>query len=437
MKLKITLFQGILLGVFVLGAMIGLFVFATHRGGGGGAHSVGTVEVWGTLPKTQLGGFFSSLSQSQHDFSGVKYTQKDPASLPSDLATAIATGNAPDLVLASQEQLLSLRKFITPIPLSTLSSRTYASTFIGEASLFTAPSGYYGMPFLVDPMVLFSNSAILSSDGIAQAPKDWESLTGLVPNVAILSPTRQVTRALIALGTYGNVHDARGILSTLFLQTDVPVTTVANGQVSASLGVGGSSGSQQASPGEAALRFYTQFADPSKVSYTWNQSLPDSQSAFTSGDAALYLGYVSEAKFLEQANPNLNFDVTPIPEPQTAQYKNTYGLLYAFMIPRGAKNPGGGYQVAALLTQPANQKLAASDTGMAPVVRSVLATSPQDPVAAVAYVSALYAKGWLSPPPATTDQIFSAMIDNVISGRMTLSSSLSSAEKSLNAALNQ
>ena len=189
-------------------------------------------------------------------------------------------------------------------------------------------------------------------------------------------------------------------------------------------------------PGRTVLTFYTQFADPSKVSYTWDPSLPDSEEAFLTGNLALYLGYASRASFLRAANPNLDFDIAPVPQPATASVKSVYGLVYAFMIPRGAKNPSGGYRAAALFSEPNKQGATARVTGLAPATLDQLAKVPvDDPVAAVAYAEALYAKGWLSPPPLNTDRVFSTMIGNVISGRSSPDAALGSAEQALNALL--
>jgi len=156
---------------------------------------------------------------------------------------------------------------------------------------------------------------------------------------------------------------------------------------------------------------------------------------FLSGDLALYLGFASEARFLRFANPNLDFNVSPLPQPATASLKSTYGLVYAFMIPRGAQNGDGGYQAAALLTNSAPQNAAAAATGLAPVALSELSAIPSDPVAAVAHAEALYAKGWLSPQPRDTDSVFSSMITGVISGRLSPSTALTSGESSLTSLL--
>lgn len=432
--MKISLFQGILFGIFGLGALIGLFVFSTYTNTGSSKSTVGTVLIWGTLPKDEIHAVLTVAAQTNTSLKDVSYVQKDPSTLPSDLAAAIATGAAPDLVLASQENLHTLAKFIAPISPSTLSASTFVDTFVEEGGLFAAPSGgYYGIPFLVDPLVLFSNQSILSSDAIANPPATWDALMGLVPKVAQLTPSQQITRGLIALGTYDNVHDARGILSALFLQAGVPLSGYSSGgSLVADLG---ETGSNSVPPGQSVVGFYTQFADPSKVSYTWNASLPDSQQMFLAGNLALYLGYASEAQYLQSANPNLNFEVTPLPQPATAPTKITYGLVYAFMIPRGAKNPAGAYQAASLLTGSSAQSAAALATGLAPAVRSDLASAPANPIAAVAYAEALYAEGWLSPAPADTNRVFSGMINDVISGRSTLDTALVSAASALSSLL--
>ena len=433
--MKISFFKIIVFGICGLAAAVGLFVFATYTSkNSSSTGGVGTVVMWGTLPKENIQSALTTIAQTETKLKNVSYVQKDPSTLAGDLATAIATGAAPDLVLASQENLFSIARFIAPIPSTTLPASSFTNSFIQEGNLFASSGGYYGIPFLVDPLVLFSNRTILSSDGIARPPASWEALTGLVPSVTVLSSSRAISRGLIALGTYDNVHNARGILSALFLQVNVPIVYSSNGSLATNLGNGSTSGTPL---GRSVVGFYTQFADPSKVSYTWNSALPDSQQAFLAGNLALYLGYASEAKYFTAANPNLNFSVTPLPQPATATTKSTYGLVYAFMIPNGAKNPSGAYQAAALLTNSTEQVAAASATGLAPATLNQLATVPSDPSAAVAYAEALYAKGWLSPAPSSTDTIFSSMIINVISGRSNIATALVSAERSLNSLLQQ
>lgn len=435
--MKISVFQGVLLGVFGLAAAIGLFVFANYTANNSG-NSVGSVTIWGTIPADDMQSGLNESTRLDNSLKGVSYVEKSAATLVTDLAAAIATGAGPDLILASQEELVSLTPFLRPVPLSTLSSRTFTDTFADGGGVFEAPgeAGYYGIPFLIDPLVLYYNRSVLASSGIASAPSTWESLTGLVPRITELTPTRDITRATIGMGTYGNVRNARGILSTLYLQTRVSIATRTGfGQLSPNLGLS-TPAEGGLPPGVSVVRFYTQFADPSKVSYTWNASLPDSEQFFGTGDLAFYLGYASEARFLRGAYPNLSFDVAPVPQPATASGKTTYGLIYAFMIPSGADNPGGAYNVAAILSGNGQQQALAQSTGLAPATRAAIAAPPAgDPIAAVAASSALYVRGWLSPAPASTDQVFGAMINDVITGRLVLENAITTAERSLGALL--
>src|ERR1035437_10520329 len=102
--MKVTLFQGVLFGIFGFAALVGVFVFATHTGKStGGSTAVGTVIIWGILPKTNVQNVLVTATQTNPSLKDVSYIQKSPDTLPSDLANAIATGNAPDLILASQE----------------------------------------------------------------------------------------------------------------------------------------------------------------------------------------------------------------------------------------------------------------------------------------------------------------------------------------------
>ncbi|MGH7175208.1 MAG: ABC transporter substrate-binding protein [Minisyncoccia bacterium] len=433
--MKISLFQGILLGIFGLGALIGLIVFATYTGGAASSKGVGTVVIWGTLPQQEMQTALTVAVKNDQSLKSVSYVEKSAASFDNDLVSAIAAGQGPDLILISQEDLVALESALQPIPSSSLSAATFANTFTAGSAIWqTSTTGTFGVPFLIDPLILYANEPLLASAGIAQIPQTWESLTGLVPKLAVTGNNASLSRELIPLGTYGNITDARAILSTLFLQAGVPLAARAStGVITADLGINSQDNGVPAGP--SALTFYNQFADHSKVSYTWNASLPQSQQTFVAGNTALYLGYASEASYLAAANPNLSFEAAPLPQPASAATKTTYGLIYAFAIPRGATNASGALSAAGSLVSAATDAAAASATGLAPALRSLLATPPANQVGTVAYSSALYARGWLSPAPAATDQIFSSMISAVNSGQLSPSAALASAQSALNAFL--
>jgi len=423
-------FQVAFMGVFGLLALIGLYIFATYDPASTGTANVGAVAVWGPFPREVVNPALETLKASDQGYNGVTYTFVRPENFSADLANALAAGQGPDLIILSQEQLVSEMPKLTVLPYSSISKRSFLDSYASEFELYLTDQGTYGIPLFIDPLVLYYNRSILASAGVALPPTTWEAVTGLVASLTQKSGV-MVARSTIPLGGYANVTNARAILSALFLQSGTPITERRQEGVRSAL-VYSASGTG-VNPAQSALAFYTQFADPVKSLYTWNGSAPSSRQAFLSGDLAFYPGFASEAASLKAGNPNLDFDMAPLPQPATATAKATYGLAYAFAIPKVAKNPSGAFRTAFALTAPDLLSASATRAAMAPALRGLLATPPADTYSPVFYPQALVAKGWLSPAPAATDGIFAGMILNVTSGRSSVSESLSSASQSIEA----
>jgi hypothetical protein len=113
----------------------------------------------------------------------------------------------------------------------------------------------------------------------------------------------------------------------------------------------------------------------------------------------------------------------------------TYGLAYAFSVPKASKNPSGAYAIASVLSGANASVSAATALSMAPAVRSGLSVTPNDKYAAIFYPEALIARGWLSPAPRTVDQVFGTMITNITSGRAATAQAIQTASQALDAAL--
>lgn len=431
--LKMTPFQIILTSIFVVLALAGLYFFSVYKGFSGGP-AVGPVTIWGTLPPEAMQTALQALSAKQQAFGKVSYVQQPETNFDVNLANALASGSGPDLVIINQEQLLSEESKMQVIPFSQVPERTFVNTFLPIGSIYLTKDGTYGIPLAVDPLVLYYNRSILSSAGVATVPSTWEAILGLAPTVTKKSDAGVISRATIPFGTYENVPNARGIISLLLLQAGNAITGNSNGLLRSTL-LSGSDSVSGSPPADSAISFYTQFADPAKTVYTWNRSLPSGRDAFVAGDSAFYIGYASERASLAASNPNLDFDMAAIPEPQTAQNATDYGLAYAFAIPKASKNASGAYRTAAALAAGDIEKKIADDAGMAPANRSLLTPSPGDLYQPVFYPMALIARAWLSPAPGTVDTIFAAMINAIISGRENIHQAIVDADQSLTAAL--
>ncbi len=428
-------FQIILISAFAVLALVGLLLFATYKGGFGGKPQAGPVTIWGTLPATAMTSVLDDFKRTRTEFSKVSYVERPAATFDTDLADALASGTGPDMVIITQEQLLAEEGKLAVIPYAVLPERTYRDTFLPINELFLTSIGSYGVPFVVDPLVLYYNRASLTSAGAAQPPSTWEAVVGLAPSLIKKSDANVIARSAIALGTYGNIPDARAVVSLLLLQSGTPISSNSAQGLRSTLLSGGSD-ADSTLPSVSAMTFYTQFADPAKIVYSWNRSIPDARSAFISGDTALYVGFASEQPLLAESNPNLDFDLAAIPQPQTSTTHVDYARAYAFAIPKASKNAAGARQVALALSAKDESFAAAHALSMAPAVRAALVPAGNDLFAPVVYPLALVAEGWLSPAPAVTDSVFAAMIDSIVSGRQNVHDALASADQALNAALN-
>ena len=427
-------FHIIVLSVFGVAAVVGLFIFANFSGGGQGKAEVGTVVIWGTLPKTPIENAIAELSGADDRFADVQYVEKSASGFGNALADALASGTGPDLVIITQEMLAAERSKLSYIPYESLPQRTFLDTYVPLFELFLGAQGTYGIPLAVDPMVLYYNRAILSSAAVAAPPSTWEAVSGFASAVTRRDERGAIGRSAIALGEYGNVRNARGILSLMLLQSGSSITETTINGTRATL-ADDTDADGGATPAESAVNYYAQYADPAKTVYSWNRSLPDSRQVFLSGELALYLGFASELSFLSSANPNLDFDMVKAPMPGTARNRITYGVGYAFAVPRAAPNPSGGMQAAFALGSSTYAPRIAAGLGLAPAHRSALGSSASDPYRAIYYPEALVAEGWISPSPAQTDQVFSAMIADITSGRAGVDEALSGAAQSIDAAL--
>ena len=410
-------FQIVLMAVFGIFALLGLIFFANSKGLSNNTTNVGSIVVWGTLPSDAITKELQALTTADKSYSKVTYVQEQPASFDSALANAIASGNGPDLIIINQEQILSESGKITIIPFSSIPQRTFSSTYLPEDQLFLTTTGTYGVPYVLDPLVLYYNQNMLTQAGIPTPPTTWEAVTGMIPVLTHNTLNTATAQSGIALGTYSNIENARGILSLLFMQAGSPITQSSSLGVRSVLSKATTATYGGTSPLAAALNFYTQFADPSRTVYTWNSGNSSARQAFLGGALAFYVGYASEEPQLKAGNPNLSFDMAQIPQLQTSTAKVDYALAYAFAIPKASHNAAGALQVANALTGVLYLPAAAQSLSMAPANRMLLTPSPNDLYAPVYYPDALISNGWLSPDPATTDSLFSAMIANVTTGK--------------------
>lgn len=414
----------IIFGGLALGALIMLkFYQPAPKQDDGIVVQVGEVTIWGTLPSGSIKTLLTELSEGSDSYLGVTYQYFEPDEFDGKLLSALADGTGPDLVLLSHEKLAEMRKRIQPVSYESFPLRDFKNSYIDGAEIFALSDGLYGYPIVVDPLMMYWNRDLLSTEGYLAAPKSWESLVNVYFSELIERDfNRTISRSVVAMGEYGNVRNAFGIISALLMQQGtLGVLESGEGEYRISLNTSNS----DTEPLTTTADFYTRFSKPSNSLYSWNRAFEEDLKQFISQNLVFYFGYGSEAKQIERLNPNLNFDIAEIPQGETATLRRTYGRFYALSALKSSDNKVGASAVMLTLANAANTQKIATATGMAPVYRSLVSQGSNDTYGRVIYQSAAISYGWLNPDLHATNQYFETMMRDINENRRDVSGATS------------
>ena len=414
-------FQLIVIALFIIAAVVGLLVFAGSNTGGGNQNTIGEVIIWGVLPQEQVRDALSIIRNDREDFDQVAYFEVPLTEFGDVYTEALAVGRGPDLVLIPHELIQDERETLRTISSDSLSTRTFEDLFIDAANIVREGDQYVGIPVGVDPLVMFFNRTHFNQARVSETPRFWEQFSGLTPQFVERVDSFGLARSFVALGSYENIRHADKILASLFFQVGSPIID--------SSGRPALTGTQYENV-ESALRFFAGFANPNTSIYSWNRTLREDRQAFLAQELSIYLAPASEAPSLEAANPNLSFGVSTFPQLEGGT-PVLYGSVYLLAIPRASQNTLGAQSVAFAFANRNEADILSQLTDMTPLRRDLLSVSQNTPWKAVAYEESFITQGWRSPQPEAVDRIFSAMVEDVVSGRSSAEEALETAAEEL------
>lgn len=383
---KFLNFKSILLGVAVFATIIALLGFSGKipffNSSSSNQKLTGNVKVWGILPQDSMSDFVNIFNKEAKTYT-MEYKEVPYGQMNSKLISALADGTGPDLIIAPSEFAFANLSRIYPISLTTIPESTYRNTFVDAgAMLIYPPYGYIALPVSIDPLVLYYNRDILSSNGFANPPRTWGDLYTYQSKITKKDDSGNITLSTIAFGTYDNIpHVTDIILSMIFQQGQNPVEQYATkdgdgNSISAyKVLVDQSVSDEGISPLNAVLAFTKDFSDTQKDTYNWNAKSPNALTQFISGNLAFYIGYASEAGYIKSANQKLYFDYTYLPQADGSKVSATYGKLNTIFMLRTSPNASESslaYQVmVALATGPFSQNLVSTTGGVSPLKATI------------------------------------------------------------------
>lgn len=434
---KVSPLQIILLVVSGFAIVIAVITFSIVKDSGGSSGV--PITLWGTMDSEIFKRVVNTLVASDIDISNIIYVQKDPRNIEDDFVKALAEGAGPDLIMIDQDQIIKNEKRLLTIPYESFPLRDFLDTYIPEAELFTNNQGVIAMPLQIDPMVMYWNRNLFSKAGIATPPRTWGDVMSLTPRLTVSDSELQISESAIALGEFRNINHADDIMQNLLLQAGntVVVRGAPNPQsqenytviLDERLGY-------TIEPAIATLNFFTQFANPARDVYSWNRSLPSSLNSFLAGDLAMYLGFASEINTIRAQNPNLDFDITTMPQSQNSNERKVFANMKAVAISRNSVNVVSAFNAALILGGPAFQEVLSRETGLPPVRREMLQADPSNRFDTILYTSALWSHGILEIERDQTAVILQSMVESFVTGRFSSSQAVTRAREEMEILLN-
>ena len=421
-------FQYIVLGLFILFAMVGVGAFVIFgKFGGDKTGPQAQLLMWGLEPKRNIEILLDKIEERSPGLLKITYIEKESTNIDQDLLEALASGIGPDLILLPHDRIWRHMDKIYTIPYDSYKQRTFKDTFLEEGEMFMRPEGIIAFPFSVDPLVMYWNRQLFTDAGIAEVPKYWDEFFGEIIPLTELDSSRNIRQSAVAFGEYDNVNNAKEILSALILQSGDKIVDTSGAEPKIVFGARTVEGP---SPAESSLRFYTEFSNPTKQVYSWNKSLPTSKASFLASDLAIYFGFASEAGDIAAKNPNLNFDVASIPQIRDSS-RATYGRISGLSILKNSEYIGDAFLAVNILTSEGADLDYALGSVLPPVHRKLLSKKPSDASPAIFYDSAIISKGWFDPNKTGSDAVFEKMIENVTSGRFRIADAVIRAKEEL------
>lgn len=355
-----------------------------------------------------------------------------------DLTEAFAKGEQPDVFMINNKWLpknLKAKRLLAA-PLNIFTPASYNQAFVDVASDdFVADGQVYAVPLYVDTLALFynvdilKNAGIIDSFGFVKPPTDWEEFKDDVEKLSIIDKEGNIKRAGVSMGTAQNVNRAADIFASLVLQSGSKLTDDNKTQV---IFATPQTKLSNMAPGESALQFYTDFADPAKRIYTWNKNMSYSIDAFYQEDAAMMLSYAYNIPTIKAKNEKLNFAVAKLPQIKGSEFKATMSNYWGFVVSAGTPNTDVAWDFLQYLSQKDNLAKYLGKTGRPTPRRDMMTEQKDDPVLGPFVEQLIYAKSWYQPDDVASEAIINTMIDSVSEDGNTIKNALQKAADDMN-----
>jgi len=275
----------------------------------------------------------------------------------------------------------------------------------------------FALPLYSDNLVLFYNRDILNANGVPEAPRTWNEFLEQVKKITKIDKDGKILQSAAAIGTGYNIERSSDILSLIMMQTGTVLVDEAGRVSFAKIP---KDVEMEVPPGETALGFYTDFASPYKDAYTWNQNMPGSLEAFTTGQTAFFFGYAYHIPQIRARTPKLNFAIAKVPQAEGGQEVN-FANYWVETVSKKTKAPNEAWDFLQFITKAESAEKYLAKTKKPTALRSLIGSQAEDLDLSVFASQVLTSKSWYHGTDAeAADKTMQEMIERAVSGTQTL-----------------
>lgn len=299
---------------------------------------------------------------------------------------------------------------ITPIEVS----RNYVDVVAGDVVRTDGKDKkIFGLPLSVDTLVMFYNRDILNRAGVATPPQNWNDFLAAVSKITQLDNEEKIVVSGAALGTAANIPRFSDILAVLMMQNGAQMTS-STGEATFQM-VPPNFSSRSFVPGIEALRFYTDFARPTKNAYSWNNDMPDALEAFMQGRTAFFFGYNYHVPLLRAQAAGLRWEIAALPQADAQNNKVNFANYWVETVSARSKNIDEAWNFVQFAATAEQAPKYLEKTKKPTALRSLVDKQRTDADLQIFAEQLLTAKSWYKGNNVSVaEQALATMIDGVL-----------------------
>lgn len=387
------------------------------------------LTIWGVFEDSDI--YQPLIADFNEEYPNVKinYYKKTIQDYEEDLLETMAEGTGPDIFMLHHTWLPRYINKVLPAPVEMITFTDVKNDYVDVVvNDFIEEGLVYALPLSVDTLALYYNKDVFNTNGLVGPPANWEEFLDDVEKITVRNG-EEVVLAGAAIGTAYNVNRSADILSLLMIQSGAQMT---NEEKTATFNQPIASNGEDYYIGARSLLFYTDFANPLKQIYTWNNLMDYSIDVFSQGKAAMMFNYSYHIPTIRAKSPYLNFDVAPMPQIKTSEIDVNYANYWGLAVSRNTLDYEMAWQFIDWLTQSENAKKYLESTGQPAARRDLISWQQSDPDLGVFANQSLTAYSWYQKNNLLIEQYFANMIESVVTGKATIDNALTQAANEVN-----